>query len=280
MSQKIRIKLKSYDHKLVDKSAEKIVKAVKATGAIVSGPIPLPTHKRIYTVNRSTFVNKKSREQFQLSDFKRLIDIYSSTLIGRKIGMTSVFSADGKNVPCTVIEAGPCVVTQVKTVETDGYKAVQLGYGEAKEKNTTKPMMGTFKKAGTTPKKHLAEFKFDEEYNLGDVITVELFADTEFVDIVGTSKGKGFQGVVKRHGFGGVGQSTHGQDDRARKPGSIGACSYPAKVFKGMRMGGQMGGDRVTTQNLKVLKVIPEHNLLLVKGSVAGCNGSTVLIKK
>ena len=201
-------------------------------------------------------------------------------LIGKKIGMTSVFSADGKNVPCTVIEAGPCVVTQVKTVETDGYKAVQLGYGEAKEKNTTKPMMGTFKKAGTTPKKHLAEFKFDEEYNLGDVITVDLFANVEYVDIVGTSKGKGFQGVVKRHGFGGVGQSTHGQDGRARKPGSIGACSDPAKVFKGMRMGGQMGGDRVTTQNLKVLKVISDKNLIIVKGSVAGCHGSTVLIKK
>ena len=302
MSQKIRIKLKSYDHKLVDKSAEKNVKAVKATGAIVSGPIPLPTHKRIFTVNRSTFVNKKSREQFQLSDYKRLIDIYSSTaktvdalmklelpsgveveipgLIGKKIGMTSVFSADGKNIPCTVIEAGPCVVTQVKTVEVDGYKAVQLGFGEAKESRTSKPLMGTFKKAGTTPKKHLAEFKFDEEYNLGDVITVELFNDAKFVDVVGTSKGKGFQGVIKRHGFGGVGQSTHGQDDRARKPGSIGACSYPAKVFKGMRMAGQMGGDRVTTQNLKVLKVIPEHNLLLVKGSVAGCNGSTLLIEK
>ena len=279
MSQKIRIKLKSYDHKLVDKSAEKIVKAVKATGAIVSGPIPLPTHKRIYTVNRSTFVNKKAREQFQLSDYKRLIDIYSSTaktvdaliLIGRKIGMTSVFSADGKNVPCTVIEAGPCVVTQVKTVEKDGYKAVQLGFGEAKEKNTTKPMLGVFKKAGTTPKRHLAEFKFDEEYNLGDTITVDIFNDATFVDVVGTSKGKGFQGVMKRHGFGGVGQSTHGQDDRARKPGSIGACSYPAKVFKGMRMAGQMGGDRVTTQNL---------NLILVKGSVAGCKGSTVLIEK
>ncbi len=274
MSQKIRIKLKSYDHMLVDKSAEKIVKAVKATGAIVSGPIPLPTHKRIFTVNRSTFVNKKAREQFQLSDYKRLIDIYS------KIGMTSVFSADGKNVPCTVIEAGPCVVTQVKTEEKDGYKALQLGFEEAKENRTSKPMMGTFKKAGTTPKKHLAEFKFNEEYNLGDTLTVEIFSDAKFVDIVGTSKGKGFQGVVKRHGFGGVGQSTHGQDDRARKPGSIGACSYPAKVFKGMRMGGQMGGDRVTTQNLQVLKVIPEHNLLLVKGSVAGCNGSTVLIKK
>nr|CDL66181.1 unnamed protein product [uncultured bacterium] len=163
-------------------------------------------------------------------------------LIGKKIGMTSVFSADGKNIPCTVIEVGPCVVTQVKTVEKDGYKAYQLGFEEAKEKRTSQPMMGIFKKAGTTPKKHLAEFKFDEEYNLGDTITVEIFNDCKFVDVIGTSKGKGFQGVVKRHGFGGVGQSTHGQDDRARKPGSIGACSYPAKVFKGMRMGGQMGG--------------------------------------
>ncbi|MCI7011535.1 MAG: 50S ribosomal protein L3 [Prevotella sp.] len=201
-------------------------------------------------------------------------------LIGRKIGMTSVFSADGKNVPCTVIEAGPCVVTQVKTVEKDGYAALQLGFAEAKEKNTSKPMMGVFQKAGTTPKRHLAEFKFAEEHNLGDVLTVELFNGVEFVDVVGTSKGRGFQGVMKRHGFGGVGQSTHGQDDRARKPGSIGACSYPAKVFKGMRMGGHMGNERVTTQNLKVLKVIPEHNLILVKGSVAGCKGSTVLIQK
>ena len=201
-------------------------------------------------------------------------------LIGRKIGMTSVFSADGKNVPCTVIEAGPCVVTQVKTVEKDGYKAYQLGYGEAKEKRTNKPMTGIFKKAGTTPKKHLVEFKFDEEYNLGDTLTVEMFNGVGYVDVVGTSKGKGFQGVVKRHGFGGVGQATHGQDDRLRKPGSIGACSYPAKVFKGMRMGGQMGGDRVTTQNLKVLKVIPEQNLIIVKGSTAGYNGSTVLIQK
>ncbi|MBQ6204671.1 MAG: 50S ribosomal protein L3 [Prevotella sp.] len=201
-------------------------------------------------------------------------------LLGKKIGMTSVFSADGKNVPCTVIEAGPCVVTQVKTVEKDGYQAVQLAFGEKKEKNTTKAMQGIFKKAGTTPKRHLAEFKFDEELNLGDTVTVEIFNDTAFVDVVGTSKGKGFQGVMKRHGFGGVGQATHGQDDRARKPGSIGACSYPAKVFKGMRMGGQMGGDRVTTQNLRVLKVIPESNLLIVKGSVAGFNGSTVIINK
>ena len=201
-------------------------------------------------------------------------------LIGKKIGMTSVFSADGKNIPCTVIEVGPCVVTQVKTVEKDGYKAYQLGFEEAKEKRTSQPMMGIFKKAGTTPKKHLAEFKFDEEYNLGDTITVEIFNDCKFVDVIGTSKGKGFQGVVKRHGFGGVGQTTHGQHNRARKPGSIGACSYPAKVFKGMRMGGQMGGDRVTTHNLQVLKVIPEHNLLLIKGSVPGCKGSIVIIEK
>ena len=202
-------------------------------------------------------------------------------LLGKKIGMTSVFSADGKNVPCTVIEVGPCVVTQIKTVEKDGYAAVQLGYEEAKEKNTSAPLAGHFKKAGTTPKRHLAEFTdFEGELNLGDSITVELFSGCSFVDVVGTSKGKGFQGVVKRHGFGGVGQSTHGQDDRLRKPGSIGACSYPAKVFKGMRMGGQMGNERVTTDNLQVLKVIPEHNLLLIKGSVPGYKGSIVSIVK
>ena len=283
MSQKIRIKLKSYDHNLVDKSAEKIVRTVKATGAIVSGPIPLPTHKRIFTVNRSTFVNKKSREQFELSSYKRLIDIYSSTAktVDALMKLELPSGADGKNVPCTVIEAGPCVVTQIKSVEKDGYAAVQVGFQDKKEKHTTKPLMGHFKKAGVTPKRHLAEFKdFSEELNLGDTITVELFNDTAYVDVIGTSKGKGFQGVVKRHGFGGVGQTTHGQHNRARKPGSIGACSYPAKVFKGMRMGGQMGGDRVTTHNLQVLKVIPEHNLLLIKGSVPGCKGSIVIIEK
>ena len=202
-------------------------------------------------------------------------------LLGKKIGMTSVFSADGKNVPCTVIEVGPCVVTQIKSVEKDGYAAVQVGYQDAKEKNVSAPLLGHFKKAGVTPKRHLAEFSgFDKELNLGDTLTVDLFADAEYVDVIGTSKGKGFQGVVKRHGFGGVGQSTHGQDDRLRKPGSIGACSYPAKVFKGLRMAGRMGGDRVTTQSLRVLKVIPEHNLLLIKGSVAGCKGSIVIIEK
>ena len=202
-------------------------------------------------------------------------------LLGKKIGMTSVFSADGKNVPCTVIEAGPCVVTQVKSVEKDGYAAIQVGFQDMKEKNVTKPLMGHFKKAGVTPKRHLAEFKnFEKDYHLGDTITVDLFEGTDYVDVIGTSKGKGFQGVVKRHGFGGVGQTTHGQHNRARKQGSLGACSYPAKVFKGMRMAGQLGGDRVTTQNLRVLKIIPEHNLLLVKGSVAGCKGSIVLIEK
>ena len=202
-------------------------------------------------------------------------------LLGKKIGMTSVFSADGKNVPCTVIEVGPCVVTQVKTLEKDGYEALQLGFEDKKDKHTTKPEAGHFKKAGVTPKRHLAEFKgFENGYKLGDEITVALFDGAEFVDVIGTSKGKGFQGVVKRHGFGGVGQSTHGQHNRLRAPGSIGACSYPAKVFKGMRMAGQTGNERVTVQNLKVLKVIPENNLLLIKGSVPGCKGSIVLIEK
>ena len=201
-------------------------------------------------------------------------------LLGKKIGMTSVFGADGKNVPCTVIECGPCVVTQIKTVEKDGYSAVQVGFQDVKEKNVSAPLLGHFKKAGVAPKRHLAEFVYEQELNLGEAVTVELFGENDFVDVVGTSKGKGFQGVVKRHGFGGVGQSTHGQDDRLRKPGSIGACSYPAKVFKGLRMGGQMGGKRVTTQNLKVMKVIPEHNLLLVKGSVPVCHGSIVIVEK
>ena len=200
-------------------------------------------------------------------------------LLGKKIGMTSVFS-EGKNVPCTVIEVGPCVVTQVKTVETDGYEAVQVGFMDKKEKHTNKPQIGHFKKAGVAPKRHLAEFKFDAEYKLGDEIGVDLFADAAFVTVVGTSKGKGFQGVVKRHGFGGVGQTTHGQHNRLRAPGSIGACSYPARVFKGTRMAGQMGNQRVTVQNLQVLNVMPEHNLLVIKGSVPGCKGSIVIIEK
>ncbi len=196
--------------------------------------------------------------------------------------MTSVFSADGKNVPCTVIELGPCVVTQIKTADNDGYDALQLGFQQKKDKHTTAPMAGHFKKAGVAPQRHLAEFKgFEGEYKLGDTITVDsVFSETDFVDIQGTSKGKGYQGVVKRHGFGGVGQSTHGQHNRLRAPGSIGACSYPAKVFKGMRMGGQMGNESVTVQNLQVIKIIPEHNVLLIKGSVPGCKGSIVIVEK
>jgi large subunit ribosomal protein L3 len=201
-------------------------------------------------------------------------------LIGKKIGMTSVFSADGKNLPCTVIEVGPCVVTQVKTVENDGYEAVQLGFQEKKEKHTSKPELGHFQKAGVTPKRHLAEFKGQGVYKPGDVITVDFFGSETFVDVTGTSKGKGFQGVVRRHGFKGVGEATLGQSDRQRHPGSIGACSYPAKVFKGTRMAGQMGNKQVTTQNLEVIKLLPEHNLILVKGSVPGAKGSIVIVQK
>ncbi|MDE6077234.1 MAG: 50S ribosomal protein L3 [Muribaculaceae bacterium] len=195
--------------------------------------------------------------------------------------MTSVFSADGKNIPCTVIEVGPCVVTQIKTVEKDGYAAVQVGFEDKKEKHTNKTEAGHFAKAGVTPKRHLAEFKsFETTPELGSTLTVDLFQEGGFVDVVGTSKGKGFQGVVKRHGFGGVGQSTHGQHNRLRAPGSIGACSYPAKVFKGLRMAGQMGNERVTVQNLQVIKVLPEHNLLMIKGSVPGSKGSIVIVEK
>ena len=201
-------------------------------------------------------------------------------LIGKKIGMTSVFSADGKNVPCTVIEVGPCVVTQVKTIDTDGYDAIQLGFEEKREKSTTKPELGHFEKAGVAPMRHLAEFKgFEDRFKLGEQITVDIFNDVLFVDVAGISKGKGFQGVVKRHGFSGA-HSTHGEQHVKRSSGSIGAASYPAKVFKGTRMGGQMGNERVTVQNLQVVKVIPEHNLLLLKGSVPGGKGSILYIEK
>ena len=206
-----------------------------------------------------------------------------SGLIGKKIGMTSIYDASGKIVPCTVLEAGPCVVTQVKTVETDGYNAIQLGYDEKKEKNTRKPLQGHFKKAGTTPKKIMREFtRFEEGHKkkFGDILDVTIFTEGEFVDVSGISKGKGFQGVVRRHGFRGVGDSTHGQHNRLRAPGSLGASSWPSRVFKGMRMGGRDGGNEVTVDNLQVLKVIPENNLLVVKGSVPGAKGSYVIIWK
>ncbi len=202
-------------------------------------------------------------------------------LIGKKIGMTSVFSVEGKNIPCTVIEAGPCVVTQVRTQEKDGYEAVQLGYEDKKEKHTTKAEFGHFKKAGTSPKRKLVEFRdFENEVNLGDSITVEVFNESDWVDITGISKGKGFQGVVKRHGFHGVGDKTHGQHNRLRAPGSLGASSYPSRVFKGMRMAGRDGGKTITVQNLQIIKVIPENNLVVVKGSIPGAKGSFVIIQK
>ena len=202
-------------------------------------------------------------------------------LIGKKIGMTSVFSVEGKNIPCTVIEAGPCTVTQIRTLETDGYEAVQLGFVEKKEKHATKAEIGHYKKAGTTPKRKVVEFDgFGSDVKLGDVLTVDMLEADTFIDITGVSKGRGFQGVVRRHGFGGVGQSTHGQHNRLRAPGSIGASSYPSRVFKGMRMAGRDGGKTITVQNLQVLKVIPENNLLIVKGSVPGAKDSYLIISK
>jgi len=204
-----------------------------------------------------------------------------SGLIGKKIGMTSIFDENGKNMPCTVIQAGPCVVTQVRTEEKDGYVAVQLGFDDKTEKSATKAELGHAKKAGTSVKRKVAEFQgFEEEYKLGDTITVEHFEEGEFVDVTGTSKGKGFQGVVKRHGFGGVGQATHGQHNRLRAPGSIGAASYPARVFKGMRMAGRMGTDTVKVQNLRVLKVVADQNLIVVKGCVPGHKNAYVKIEK
>ena len=201
-------------------------------------------------------------------------------IIGRKIGMTSIYSAEGKALPCTVIEAGPCVVTQVKTQDRDGYEAIQLGFGDRKEKNTPNALKGHFKKANTSPKSKLVEFKGFDGLNLGDVVNIDIFEEGEFVSIAGTSKGMGFQGVVKRHGFGGVGQATHGQHNRLRAPGSIGACSYPARVFKGMRMGGQMGNKRALMENLVILKVLTDKNIIVVKGSIPGAKGSTVTILK
>ena len=204
-----------------------------------------------------------------------------SGLIGRKIGMTSLFDEKGKNIPCTVLEVGPCVVTQVRTKAVDGYEAVQLGFDDKAEKQVVKAEAGHFKKANVSPKKKLVEFQnFEQELNLGDTVTVAHFEEGDFVDVSGTSKGKGFQGVVKRHGFGGVGQATHGQHNRLRAPGSIGAASYPARVFKGMRMAGQMGNSKVKVLNLKVVKVVPEKNLLVVKGCVPGHKNAYVIVQK
>lgn len=207
-------------------------------------------------------------------------------IIGKKIGMTSVYNEDGKNLACTLVEAGPCVVTQVRDNETDGYRAVQLAYGERKEKNTPKALKGHFAKAKTSPKSKVVEFRdfraeFEDKVVLGNTIKVdEVFQEKDFLDAIGTSKGKGFQGVVKRHGFSGVGQSTHGQHNRLRAPGSIGACSFPSRVFKGLKMAGRTGGDKVKVLNLRVLKIYPEKNLILVSGSIPGAKNSFVILEK
>lgn len=202
-------------------------------------------------------------------------------LIGKKVGMTSVFDESGNNIPCTVIEVGPCVVTQIKTEETDGYNAIQLAFDEKKERKTTRAMLGHFKKAGTTPKRKLIELKgFVKHWKAGDIITVDYFNDDIWLDVVAESKGKGFQGVVKRHGFSGVNDATHGQHNRGRAPGSLGASSYPSRVFKGMRMGGRDGGKTVKVLNLKVIKILPEQNILMLKGSIPGAKGSYVIIEK
>ena len=203
-------------------------------------------------------------------------------IIGKKIGMTSVFSVEGKNIPCTVIEAGPCVVTQVKTGETDGYEALQLAYGDKKEKHATKAEIGHFKKAGVAPKRKVVEFHntYQEEFVLGQEIDVTIFHERDYVDVIGVSKGKGFQGVVKRHNFRGVNDATHGQHNRLRAPGSVGASSWPSRVFKGMRMAGRDGGKTVTIENLEVVKIIPEKNVIVVKGSVPGAKGSYIIIRK
>ena len=201
-------------------------------------------------------------------------------LIGKKIGMTSIFSEEGKNIPCTILEAGPCKVTQIKTMEKDGYDAIQLGYSEKSEKNVTKALKGHFKKANVSPLSKLVEFTSDNEINLGEEINVGIFEEGDYVTVSGTSKGKGFQGVVKRHNFRGVGDATHGQHNRMRAPGSIGAASYPARVFKGMRMGGQMGNSRVKETNLQVMKIFPNKNLLVVKGAIPGAKNSYVIVEK
>ena len=201
-------------------------------------------------------------------------------LIGKKIGMTSIFSEEGKNIPCTILEVGPCKVTQVKTEEADGYSAIQLGFSEQKESRVSKAALGHFKKADSAPLRKLVEFPADTDVVLGDVVNVEIFEEGDFVTVVGTSKGKGFQGVVKRYNFKGVGDATHGQHNRLRAPGSIGAASYPARVFKGMRMAGQMGNARVKTENLQVLKVLADKNMIVVKGAVPGANNSYITIEK
>ena len=311
--QKIRIRLKAYDHKALDQSAAKIVETAKRTGAMVSGPIPLPTEKNIFTILRSPHVNKDSREQFEMRTHKRLIDILEPTsktvdslmrldlpagvisksscrrrwqnmaksILGKKLGMTQIFTEEGKVVPVTVVEAGQCVVVGNKTVENDGYNAVQLGFGAVKDKNVTKPMQGVFAKAGVTPVKFIREIRLADasEFTAGQIIGVDTFAAGEMVDVVGTAKGKGFAGGIKRHNFA-RGPMGHGSKSH-REPGSIGPrmSGGGGKVFKGKKLPGQMGGQRVTIQRLSVVRIDTERNLILIKGAIPGPKKGLVIIK-
>ena len=313
-AQKIRIRLKAYDHELIDQSAEKIIETAKRNGAKVSGPIPLPTEKQIVTILRAVHKYKDSREQFERRTHKRLIDIINpnqatiealttlevmlavkcrqpitfkeekqmlnKAIIGKKVGMTQIFNADGKVIPCTVIEAGPCVVTQLKTEEKDGYNAVQFGFEDVKEARLNKPQKGHLKKAGDSLKKYLKEFRFEDctPFQLGDVVKADMFVTGDYVDVTGTSKGKGYAGVIKRFNASRLKES-HGTGPVHRHAGSMGACSDPSKIMKGKMMPGHMGAEQVTVQNLDVVKVDAELNLIAVCGAVPGPKGGIVVLK-
>ncbi len=313
--QKIRIRLKAYDHEVIDSSARKIVDTVTRTGARVAGPVPLPTEKNVYCVIRSPHKYKDSREHFEMRTHKRLIDIIDPTpktvnslmrldlpgrrqhrdqalrdttdmgkqlkgVLGTKLGMTQVFNDQGKVVPVTVVAAGPCVVTAVRTAPEDGYAAVQLGYGEIDPRRVTKPVAGHFAKAGVTPRRYLVELRTDDadQYTLGQEVTAETFGAGDLVDVTGRSKGKGTAGVMKRHGFHGLGAS-HGTQRKHRSPGSIGGCATPGRVFKGLKMAGRMGNARTTVPRLAVHAVDAERGLLLIKGAVPGPKGGLVLVR-
>ena len=289
--QKIRIRLKSYDHEVIDVSARKIVETVTRAGATVVGPVPLPTEKNVYCVIRSPHKYKDSREHFEMRTHKRLIDIIDPTpkavdslmrldLLGEKLGMTQVWDENNKLIPVTVVQADSNVITQLRNAETDGYVAVQIGYGQIDPRKVTKPLAGHFEKAGVTPRRHVVELRTADadSYELGQELSVELFEAGQKIDVVGTTKGKGFAGVMKRHGFHGVGAS-HGAHKNHRKPGSIGGASTPSRVFKGMKMAGRMGAVRHTTLNLTVHAVDVEKSLLLIKGAVPGARGQVVLVR-
>ena len=297
VNEKIRIKIKGYEHAVVDAAAAKIVDAAKRSGAQVSGPIPLPTDKEIITILRAVHKYKDSREQFELRTHKRLIDVIRPAketmaaleglelpagvkgIIGKKIGMTQIFDETGKVIPVTVVEAGPCVVVQKKTTENDGYEAVQLGYGDIRAKRVSKPLAGHFAKAGVAQKRTLKEFRFDDTsaLNVGDLVKADTFAEGDIVDVSGTSKGHGFTGTIKRHNNARL-KETHGTGPVHRHAGSMGACSSPSRIYKGKGMPGQMGNEKVTVQNLTVVKVDAENNLIAIKGAIPGPKNGTVVL--